>query len=140
MLFRSGLYFCGSHEVQVFDSYGKEPQYPGISCGGIYPEWVKGANVRGHSPRVNVSRPAGEWQTFDVIYRAPRFDANGKKIANARFEKVVHNGTLVLEDVEIFGTTRSGLPEKAMGPLRLQGDHGPVAYRNIRVRELEAAD
>ncbi len=136
----SGLYFCGSHEVQVFDSFGKEPQYPGISCGGIYPEWVRGANVRGHSPRVNVSRPAGEWQTFDVIYRAPRFDADGKKIANARFEKVVHNGTLVLEDVEIFGTTRSGLPEKPIGPLRIQGDHGPVAYRNIWIRKLETTD
>lgn len=136
----SGLYFCGSHEVQIFDSFGKEPEYPGMSCGGIYPEWVKGANVRGHSPRVNVSRPAGEWQTYDVVYRAPRFDAEGNKTANARFEKVMHNGTVVHEDIEVFGTTRSGLREKAEGPLRLQGDHGPVAYRNILIRELDAAD
>jgi hypothetical protein len=134
----SGIYFCGSHEIQILDSFEKDPPYPGNACAGVYPEWVGGENVRGHSPRVNVSRPPGEWQTFDVVYRAPRFDKNGAKIANARFEKVVHNGVLVLEEVEVLGTTRSGLPEKATGPLRLQGDHGPVAYRNIRIRVIES--
>jgi hypothetical protein len=134
----SGVYFCGSHEVQVLDSYGvAKSSYPGNACGGVYPEWVKGRNVRGHNPRVNASKPPGEWQTFDVIYRAPRFDAAGKKIANARFEKVVHNGQIVLENIEVFGTTRSGLPEKAAAPLRIQGDHGPVALRNIQIRPLK---
>ena len=65
-------------------------------------------------------------------------DAAGRKVRNARFEKVWHNGVLVQEDVELFGPTRVGLPEAAAGPLRLQGDHGPVAYRNIRVRTLKA--
>jgi hypothetical protein len=133
----SGLYFNGSYEVQVYDSFGVEKDhYPGIECGGIYPEWITNANVRGHSPLVNASLPPGQWQTFDVVFRAPRFDAAGKKTANARFVKVVHNGRLVQEDVEVFGPTRAGLPEKAAGPLRLQGDHGPVAYRNIRIRSL----
>ena len=133
----SGVYFLGSHEVQIYDSFGvAKDAYPGIECGGIYPEWLDDANVRGHSPLVNASKPAGEWQSFDVIYRAPRFDAAGNKTGNARFEKVIHNGKLVQENVEVLGPTRVGLPEQARGPLRLQGDHGPVAYRNLRVRSL----
>jgi len=135
----SGVYFMGSYEVQVYDSFGVEQdEYPGIECGGIYPEWMENANVRGHAPCVNASLPPGQWQTFDVVFRAPRFDATGRKIANARFIKVVHNGKLIHENVELFGPTRVGLPEKAAGPLRLQGDHGPVAYRNIRMRPLPA--
>jgi len=133
----SGVYFLGSHELQIYDSFGvAKDQYPGIECGGIYPEWINDANVRGHSPLVNACKPPGEWQSFDVTYRAPRFDAAGKKIRNASFEKVIHNGKLVQENVEVLGPTRVGLPEQARGPLRLQGDHGPVAYRNIRIRAL----
>lgn len=133
----SGMYFLGSHEVQILDSFGvATSDYPGNECGGIYPEWINEANVRGHSPRVNASKPAGEWQTFDVLYRAPRFDAAGKKTRNARFEKVLLNGKLVQQDVEVLGPTRLGLPEQARGPLRLQGDHGAVAYRNVRIRPL----
>jgi len=133
----SGVYFLGSHELQIYDSFGvATDQYPGIECGGIYPEWIGDANVRGHSPLVNASKPPGEWQSFDVIYRAPRFDAAGHKTRNARFDKVIHNGRLVQENVEVLGPTRVGLPEQARGPLRLQGDHGPVAFRNLRVRPL----
>jgi len=133
----SGVYFLGSHELQIYDSFGvATDQYPGIECGGIYPEWINDANVRGHSPLVNASKPPGEWQSFDVIYRAPRFDAAGHKTRNARFDKVVHNGKPVQENVELLGPTRVGLPEQARGPLRLQGDHGPVAFRNLRVRSL----
>jgi hypothetical protein len=136
----SGLYLMGSYEVQVYDSYGvAKDAYPGIECGGIYPEWLHNRNAHGHSPLVNASTAPGTWQTFDVIFRAPRFDAAGKKTANARFVKVLHNGKLVQRDVEVFGPTRGGQPEKAAGPLRLQGDHGPVAYRNLRIRPLEAA-
>ena len=135
----SGLYLMGSYEVQVYDSFGvAKDHYPGIECGGIYPEWINNANVRGHSPLVNASKLPGEWQTFDVTFRAPRFDAAGKKTENARFLKVVHNGKLVQENVEVFGPTRGGFPEKATGPLRIQGDHGPVAYRNIQVKQLNA--
>ncbi len=133
----SGVYFLGSHEVQIYDSFGvAKDQYPGIECGGIYPEWINDANVRGHSPLVNASRPPGEWQSFDVTYRAPRFDTAGNKTRNARFDKVIHNGKTVQENVEMLGPTRVGVAEQARGPLRLQGDHGPVAYRNFRIRSL----
>jgi sugar phosphate isomerase/epimerase len=133
----SGVYFMGRYEIQVYDSYGVEKgQYPGIECGGIYERWDNNRNPKGfegHSPRVNASRAPGQWQTFDVIFRAPRFDKNGRKISNARFEKIVHNGVVVHEDVELTGPTRAGTynDEKPTGPLMLQGDHGPVAYRNI---------
>jgi hypothetical protein len=135
----SGVYFMGSYEVQILDSFGvDQPEYPGNACGGVYPEWVNNANVRGHNPKVNASKAPGEWQTFDVIFHAPRFDGNGKKTANARFIKVVHNGTVVHENVEVTGPTRAAAfnDEKSFGPIMLQGDHGPVACRNIRIRPL----
>jgi hypothetical protein len=70
-----------------------------------------------------------------VTFRAPKFDASGTKTANAVFVKVVHNGKVIHENVEVSGPTRaSGFgDEKPTGPLMLQGDHGPVAYRNIRL-------
>lgn len=136
----SGVYFMGRYEVQILDSWGvKRLEFS--DCGGIYQRWDEDRRPRGyegHPPRVNASKPPGQWQSFDVIFRAPRFDKNGKKIANARFEKVVHNGVVVHENVEVTGTTRAGLyeDEKPTGPLVLQGDHGPVAYRNIWLVEL----
>jgi len=137
----SGVYFMGRYEVQIYDSFGvAKDKYPGIECGGIYPRWTPERNeFEGHSPQVNASKPAGEWQTFEVVFRAPRFDAKGKKTANARFVKVVHNGVIVHENVEVTGPTRAAAfsDEKPVGPLLLQGDHGPVAYRNIRIRLLD---
>src|SRR5437764_4803506 len=133
----SGVYLMGRYEIQIYDSYGVEKdKYPGIECGGIYGRWINEKNVEGHSPRVNASKPAGEWQTFDITFRAPRFDSNGKKIENARFVRVVHNGKIIHENVELSGPTRATLweDEKNTGPLRLQGNHGPVAYRNLRVK------
>lgn len=132
----SGVYLMGRYEVQVFDSWQKESAYPGIECGGIYRRWDNSRTPKGfegRSPRVNASKPPGQWQTFDIVFRAPRFDENGRKIANARFEKVVHNGVVVHADVELTGPTRAGAynDEKPLGPLMLQGDHGPVAYRNV---------
>jgi len=134
----SGVYFMGRYELQIFDSWQKAPEYPGIECGGIYERWDEKRSPKGfegRSPRVNASRRPGQWQTFDVVFRAPRFDKAGHKIANARFEKVVHNGILVHSDVVLTGPTRSSAyeDEKPTGPLMLQGDHGPVAYRNIRL-------
>jgi len=133
----SGVYFMGRYEVQVFDSWNKKSLYPGIECGGIYARWNKTERKRleGHSPRVNVSKAPGQWQTFDIVFRAPRFDKTGRKISNARFETVHHNGELVHEDIELTGPTRAGAynDERPAGPLMLQGDHGPVAYRNIRI-------
>jgi hypothetical protein len=137
----SGVYLMGRYEVQVYDSYGVEKdKYPGIECGGIYPRWIDEKNVEGHSPSVNASKPPGEWQSFDITFRAPRFDASGQKIANAKMVKVVHNGKVIHENVELNGPTRSAMAqdEKPTGPLRLQGDHGPVAYRNLWVRTLDS--
>lgn len=132
----SGVYFMGRYEIQVFDSWQKESDYPGIECGGIYQRWDESKEPKGfegHSPRVNASRAPGQWQTLDVVFRAPRFDRAGRKIADARFEKVVHNEAVVHTDVQLTGPTRAGAynDEKLLGPLMLQGDHGPVAYRNV---------
>jgi len=135
----SGVYFMGRYEIQVYDSHGvAKAAYPGIECGGIYPRWIDGKNVNGHSPRENASLPPGQWQTFDVVFRAPRFDAAGRKTRNAAFVKVLHNGKAIHENVDLTGPTRAALyhDENPTGPLMLQGDHGPVAYRNLRVRLL----
>lgn len=136
----SGVYLQGRYEVQVYDSYGvKKDAYPGIECGGIYPRWINEKNVEGHSPRVNASKPPGEWQTFDILFRAPRFDAAGHKTANAQMVRVSHNGQIVQENVALKGPTRSAhwTDEKALGPILLQGDHGPVAFRNLWVKRIQ---
>jgi hypothetical protein len=133
----SGVYLQGLYEVQVFDSFGKaEVNYS--DAGGIYHRWINEKGVGGSSPKVNASRPPGEWQWYRIWFRAPRFDASGKKTENAKFLKVMFNGQLVQENVEVDGGTRAHLeiPEAATNPLMLQGDHGPVAYRNIYWRPL----
>jgi sugar phosphate isomerase/epimerase len=131
----SGVYFMARYEIQVFDSWGVDkPKHS--DCGGIYQRWDNNRDPKGYEgrpPRLNASLPPGKWQTFDVVFRAPRFNKKGQKVANARFEKVVHNGTVVHTDQELTGPTRASTynDEKPAGPLMLQGDHGPVAYRNI---------
>ena len=139
----SGVYLMGRYEIQVLDSWGvKEPHYS--DCGGIYQRWdpKRGKDkegFEGRAPKANVSKAPGEWQSFDITFRAPRFDADGKKTENARFVKVTHNGAVVHENVEVTGTTRAGAweDEKARGPIMLQGDHGPVAFRNLRIRPVQ---
>jgi len=138
----SGVYFMGRYEIQIYDSYRTgRGEYPGIECGGIYERWDESREPKGfegRSPRVNASKAPGQWQTFDVIFRAPRFDKAGRKVSNARFGIVVHNGIVVHENVELTGPTRASTynDEKPAGPLMLQGDHGPVAYRNIMIEPL----
>ena len=132
----SGVYFQGRYEIQVFDSWNKEPDYPGNCAGGIYERWDETRDPKGfegHNPAVNASYPPGVWQSFDVLFRAPDFNAEGNKIRNAEFVKVLHNGIPVHENVAMTGPTRASLfeDEQPSGPLMLQGDHGPVAYRNI---------
>lgn len=134
----SGVYFMGRYEIQVRDSFKKESQYAGNECGGIYERWDESREPKGFegvSPRIDEAKAPGQWQWFDAVFRTPRFDENGKKIRNARFERVYHNGYLIHENVEVSGPTRASLydDEKPLGPLMLQGDHGPVAYRNLRV-------
>ena len=133
----SGVYLMGRYEIQIYDSYGVEKgEYPGMECGGVYQRWINGHGENGHSPRVNAAKPPGEWQSFDITFRAPRFDADGKKVSNAKFVKVVHNGKVIHENVDLTGPTRAAHwdDEKPAGPIMLQGDHGPVAYRNLRVK------
>lgn len=133
----SGVYLHGLYEVQVYDSFGVEhPKY--LDCGAIYQRWINNKGEGGTPPLVNASRRPGEWQSFHIWFRGPRFDAAGKKISNALFLRVLHNGQLVQEATEAPGPTRSGLEiqEAAINPLMLQGDHGPVAYRNIYWRPL----
>ena len=134
----SGVYFQGRYEVQVFDSFGvAKPKHS--DCGGLYERWQDDKGFEGQAPKVNASKPPGEWQSFDVVFRAPRFNEFGTKTENAKFVSVKHNGVLVHENVAVTGPTRSALDEKteaAHGPLMLQGDHGPVAYRNLVIREV----
>ena len=134
----SGVYFQGLYEIQVFDSYGKS-EVEFSDCGGIYARYKDNQTYEGHPPMKNASKAPGEWQKFEVTFRAPRFDADGKKIENAKFVKVVHNGVTVHENVEVTGRTRASMnrEESLKGPLMLQGDHGPVAYRNIELTPLE---
>jgi len=134
----SGVYFMSHYEIQVLDSWGVE-ELKYSDCGGIYCRWIDKKPVEGTPPRVNASRAPGQWQSFDVIFCAPRFDGNGNKIENAKFVKVVHNGVVIHENIEVRGPTRAAMPgpERAEGPLMLQGDHGPVAYRNVRIRPLK---
>ncbi len=133
----SGVYFMGRYEVQVLDSYGRDP-VAHSDCGGLYQRWKNGKGYEGHPPLTNASKPAGEWQSFDVIFRAPEFDEAGKKIANAKFIEIRHNSTIIHRDVELTGPTRASLwdDEGTTGPLMLQGDHGPVAYRNVVLNHL----
>ncbi len=133
----SGVYLHGLYEVQIFDSFGK-PQLSTSDGGAIYHRWIESKPVGGSAPKVNASRAPGEWQFYHIWFRAPRVDGSGKKIEQARFIKVVYNGTVVLENVDVEGGTRSHmeLSEAATNPLMLQGNHGPVTFRNIQVRPL----
>ncbi len=136
----SGVYLMGRYEIQVLDSWGVEqPKYS--DCGGIYERWKDDKGYEGHAPRRNASKPPGQWQSFDIIFRAPRFDTAGKKTEHARFVKVIHNGVVVHENVDVTGPTRTAsyenVPESKCGPLMLQGDHGPVAYRNICLEPIQ---
>jgi membrane-bound lytic murein transglycosylase len=128
----SGVFLMGLYEIQVLDSY-ENKTYADGQAAAIYGQYP---------PLVNASRPPGEWQTYDIIFHGPRFDASGKLTRPAR-ATVFHNGVLVQDNVELSGPTAHGerppykqTPEKL--PLALQ-DHGnPVRYRNIWTRELKS--
>jgi hypothetical protein len=124
----SGIYVMGEYEVQVFDSFGKTDPGPG-DMGGIY-----GASA----PKLNASTAPGTWQKYVIDFQAPRFDSAGKKTANAKFLKIELNGKVIHENIEVAGPTPGGLSgkEAPTGPILFQGDHGPVAYRAIKVSEL----
>jgi hypothetical protein len=134
----SGVYLQGLYEVQIFDSFGSAEPMTSSDGGGIYHRWIDEKGVGGSAPSRNASRRPGEWQSYQIWFRAPRFDAAGRKIENARFLRVLFNGLSVQENVPVEGPTRAHLdiPEAALNPLMLQGDHGPVAFKNIYWRPL----
>jgi hypothetical protein len=120
----SGIYVMGEYEVQVLDSYGRKTVGAG-DLGGLY-----GASA----PRVNASKKPGEWQKMVIDFKAPRFEGD-KRTSQAVFERVVLNGQVIHEKVTMKGPTPSGVKgkEAPTGPLMFQGDHGAVAFRNIRI-------
>ena len=136
----SGVYVHGLYEVQVLSSHGKESLPPTHICGSIYDydKQVDGKWVGGVAPLVRAERPAGQWQSFHIHFQAPRFDNEGIKISNAKFIRVLHNGILIQENVERKAMTRAGMKiaEASENPIMLQGNHGPIAYRNIYIRPL----
>jgi len=126
----SGVYLMGLYEVQILDSYDNETYADGQAA-AIYGQY---------QPLVNVARPPGEWQTFDISFRAPRFGPDGVLLEPARMT-VVHNGVVVHNNVELVGPTMwlqslpyEPHPEKL--PLLLQDHRNPVRFRNIWLREL----
>jgi 3-keto-disaccharide hydrolase len=134
----SGVYLQGLYEMQIFDSWASAEEMSTSDAGAIYHQWIENRGAGGSAPRVNAARRPGEWQSYQAWFRAPRFDAAGKKIEPARFLRVLLNGQTVQTEVVVEGPTRASLtfPEGTEHPLMLQGDHGPVAFRNIHVRPL----
>lgn len=126
----SGVFLMDTYEVQILDSYQNETYFDG-QCGAIYKQ---------HPPLVNACRKPGEWQTYDIIWKAPRFDADGKLLSPA-FVTVLHNGVVIQNHFQLEGDTPyhrapayTAHPDK--GPIGLQYHGNPVRFRNIWVREL----
>jgi hypothetical protein len=119
----SGVGMQGRYEIQILNSYGKQPE--AHQCGAFYSQTP---------PKVIASKPAGEWQTFDIYFRAPRLDANGGVVEKAR-ATVYQNGILIHQDAEFNGPTgiqyEQYKGEAPKGPIVLQGDHDTVQFRNV---------
>ncbi|MGK7395352.1 MAG: 3-keto-disaccharide hydrolase [Candidatus Cyclobacteriaceae bacterium M3_2C_046] len=126
----SGIYMMGKYEVQVLNSYQNE----------TYPDGQAGAIYKQHMPMVNASRAPGEWQVYDIIFKAPRYNTDGSE-KEPGYLTVFHNGILIQYHADIKGPTTAynkELPETAtQGPLMLQDHNNEVSYRNIWLRELE---
>lgn len=126
----SGVFLQERYEIQVLDSYDN-PTYPNGQAASVYKQYI---------PLVNASRPPGEWQSYNILYTAPRFDDNGE-LGSPAYVTVLHNGVLVQNHVELTGTTEwIGEPDysEAHGcaPIYLQDHDADVSFRNIWVRAL----
>ncbi|WP_199320107.1 DUF1080 domain-containing protein [Leptolyngbya sp. FACHB-261] len=125
----SGVFLMERYEVQVLDSYDNKTYYHG-QAGAIYKQ---------PAPLVNASRKPGGWQSYDIIFKAPKFDEQGKVTERARIT-VLHNRVLIQNHVEIYGNTWHGpalyLAHKARAPFKLQEHADLVRYRNIWIRPL----
>ncbi len=121
----SGVYLQGRYEIQIDNSFGRKPSKHG--CGAIYGQIA---------PSKNMAKKPKEWQTFHVTYRAPR--GKGGKVTEKARVTLVWNGEKVIDNAEIHGPTGGALDGKVLepGPILLQGDHGRVAFRNIKIRPL----
>jgi len=124
----SGIKLHEAYEIQILDSFGSTSS-PLTQAGAVYKQ---------HAPLVNACRKPGEWQSYDIVFRSPRFDSSGVLKKHGTFT-VLHNGVLIQDKVKILGRTNSTKPVKPdlKQPFFLQ-DHGfAVSFRNIWVRELE---
>lgn len=126
----SGVHLMGRYEVQILDSYDNTTYFDG-QCASIYKQ---------HPPLVNACRKPGEWQTYDIIFTAPRFNDDGT-LKSPAYLTVLHNGVLVQNHFPLEGATAWHKPPEYLKhaekePISLQ-DHGnPVKFRNIWIREL----
>jgi hypothetical protein len=130
----SGVYLMGLYEVQILDSY-HNPTYFDGQAAALYKQ---------HPPLVNVCRKPGQWQTYDIIFEAPRFDADGK-LTRPAYVTVLQNGVLVQNHFAIQGASAWDEPPKytahaAKLPLALQFHRNPVRFRNIWIREVPPSD
>lgn len=139
----SGIYLQGRYEIQLRDSWSVINAKSGDN-GGIYERWNEDKpegqkGYEGYAPRQNASRAPGLWQHIKISFQAPRFNASGQKTENARVLQVTLNGVIIQDNVELSGPTRGALQnnEVASGPLRFQGDHGTIAFRNIRLTHFD---
>ncbi|MFO0804090.1 MAG: DUF1080 domain-containing protein [Gemmataceae bacterium] len=139
----AGIKFHAVYEIQILDSFGSKKELSGDSMGGIYPRADDKMGYKhidnGIPPKVNAAKPPGEWQTLDVTWKSPRFNDKGEKTANAMIVKAVLNGQVIHENQELKTPTGANWVKKetASGPFMLQADHGPVAFRNVKIRPMK---
>lgn len=142
----SGIYLQGRYEIQLLDSWLVKNPTAGDN-GGVYERWDDARPVgfkgyEGYAPRQNVSRAPGLWQHIKISFQAPRFGSDGKKTENAKLLRLDLNGVMIHENIEMQAPTRGGgteAAEKPLGPLRIQGDHGNVAFKSIRITTFDKA-
>ncbi len=132
----SGVFLHGLYEVQIFDSFGYDGPLQVGDSGGIYEQPEGGG---GSPPARNAALPPGVWQSLRIWFQAPQYDSAAKMMAKPKILRVLLNGVAVQENFTLPGPTLSHLniQPAATNPIMLQGDHGPVAYRNIYIKPLD---